>query len=60
MSRQSFKQFLSEEMTSGEIADVESKLEVSRMKHLDKGKKCKKHKRANCEICQDLEDSKYN
>lgn len=60
----SFKKFLKnmqEETTTGDIAGVETKLGMTkRQKHLDKGKKCKKHKVLNCESCEIEEDSKYN
>ena len=52
-----FKKFLkglSEETTSGDIATVDTKLDMTRrQKHLEKGKKCKKHKQLNCEICEE-------
>jgi hypothetical protein len=53
-----FKNYLDdmrEETTSGDIATVDIKLDlVRRQKHLDKGKKCKEHRIANCEDCEDL------
>lgn len=47
--------------TSADIATVDTKLDmVKRPKHLDKGHKCKKHKRLNCQECEDsLEESKW-
>ena len=46
--------------TSGDIAQVTGKLDmVRRNKHLEKGKKCKKHNKLNCEICGEHED-KWN
>ena len=43
---------LHEETTSGDIATVDTKLDlVKRPKHLEKGKKCKEHKRINCTEC---------
>lgn len=47
---------LQEETTSADIATVTAKLDLTRrdashMKHLSKGKKCKIHKRLNCEEC---------
>lgn len=51
---------IKEETTSGDIATVDTKLDmVKRQKHLIKGKKCKKHKRVDCEECLN-EDSKWN
>ncbi len=45
--------------TSGDIAQVTGKLDMKRNKHLEKGKKCKKHNKLNCEICGEHED-KWN
>lgn len=45
--------------TSGDIAQVTVKLDMKRNKHLEKGKKCKKHNKLNCEICGEHED-KWN
>lgn len=45
-----FLKYLDEEMTSGDIASVESKL-GTRRKQGQKGKKCKTHKRLNCHEC---------
>ena len=45
--------------TSGDIAQVTSKLDMKRNKHLEKGKRCKKHNKLNCEICGEHED-KWN
>lgn len=57
----SFKQFLREETTSADIAGVETKLSMSRRSNKqEKGKRCKKHKRTNCEDCSKYEDNKYN
>lgn len=53
----SFKKILSEEITSSDIAPVETKLSMSRRSSKpQKGKRCKKHKQLNCEIC---EEQKY-
>ncbi len=51
-----FKKFLTalaEETTSGDIASVDTKLDLVKRqdKHLVKGKRCKKHKLLNCEEC---------
>lgn len=51
-----FKKFLTalaEETTSGDIASVDTKLDLVKRqdKHLAKGKRCKKHKLMNCEEC---------
>lgn len=51
-----FKKFLSalaEETTSGDIASVDTKLDLVKRpdKHLTKGKRCKEHKLLNCEEC---------
>lgn len=53
---------LKEETTSGDIATVDTKMDlVKRSKFLEKGKKCKKHGRRNCQECEMLEeDSKWN
>lgn len=61
----SFKKYLNdikEETTSGDIATVDTKLDmVKRPKHLEKGKKCKKHGRLNCVEClQDIKESKWS
>lgn len=51
---------LKEETVSGDIATVATKMDlVKRNKHLEKGKKCAKHKRLNCVECLD-KDSKWN
>lgn len=55
-----FKDFFNEETTSGDIATVDTKLDLRTPKHLSKGKKCKKHKKINCSICAAHEDNKYN
>lgn len=59
-----FKKYLkdlAEETTTADIATVDTKLDmVRRQKHLEKGKKCKKHKVLNCEQCEDLNESKYH
>lgn len=52
----SFREYLrtNEETTSGDIASVPSKLGTrTRHKHLEKGKKCKRHKQVNCEVCEE-------
>lgn len=51
-----FKKFLTalaEETTSGDIASVDTKLDLVKRqdKHLAKGKRCKEHKLLNCEEC---------
>lgn len=53
-----FKKYLrdlAEETTSAYIATVDNKLDMVRRyeKHSQKGKKCKKHKVVNCEICEE-------
>lgn len=50
---------LKEETSAGDIAGVDSKMDLRRHKHLEKGKKCAKHKRLNCVECLD-KDSKWN
>ena len=54
MKFKKFIQELAEETVAGDIATVDSKLDFTRrpMKHLQKGKKCKEHKRLNCQECQ--------
>lgn len=47
-----FKKYLKElgeETTSADIATVDNKLDLTRRA---KGKKCKKHKRLNCQECE--------
>jgi len=46
---------LKEETTSADIATVDTKLDLVKRheKHALKGKKCKRHKRLNCEECED-------
>lgn len=61
----SFKKYLkdmAEETTAGDIATVSTKLDLSKkhQKHQCKGKKCKTHKKINCIICEENEDSKWN
>jgi|FLOH01.1.fsa_nt_gi hypothetical protein len=51
-------QLVQEETTSGDIATVDTKLEMKPIKR-PKGKKCKIHKRMNCKECLE-EDSKWN
>ena len=51
MGKHGFRRFLDEEMTSGDIATVDNKLDTKPLRHLQKGKKCKKHKRLNCIEC---------
>lgn len=51
-----FKKYLkdlAEETTSADIATVDNKLDLVQRsdKRLNKGKRCKKHKRLNCEEC---------
>lgn len=60
-----FKKYLKqieEETTSADIATVSTKLDLSKrhQKHQQKGKKCKTHKKFNCELCDDLEETKWN
>lgn len=58
-----FKKYLkglAEETTTADIATVDTKLDMAKRyeKHAAKGKKCKKHKRVNCPICEaEMEDS---
>lgn len=60
MTKRGFKKFLEEETVSGDIATVDSKLDLTRRnKHLSKGKKCKKHKRVNCEACEQEKFDNY-
>lgn len=62
----SFKEYLkdlAEETTSADIATVDNKLDLTQryQKHkCEKGKKCKAHKKPNCIICENLEESKWN
>lgn len=59
--RKSFKRFFNEETTAGDIASVDTKLELKRKpKHLSKGKKCQKHGKVNCEICAAEKEHKYS
>lgn len=58
-----FKNFLKkiqEETVVGDIASVEKKLDLTRRheKHVNNGKKCKAHKRVNCEEC--VNEEHYN
>lgn len=60
-----FKKYLkslAEETTTADIATVDNKLDMVRRyeKHAHKGKKCKKHKQYNCEICQELHEEYWN
>lgn len=59
-----FKKFLKnleEEMQAADIAGVDTKLDfVRRDKKRTKGKKCKMHKRYDCQECKDRQDNKYN
>lgn len=61
MSFKDYLKELKEETTSADIATVDTKLDlVKRPKHLEKGKKCKLHKRLNCHECEDeLTESKW-
>lgn len=55
MTFKKYLQELGEEIVSSDIATVDSKLSKMHKrpdKHLVKGKKCKKHKRVNCEECE--------
>ena len=55
-----FSKFLDEETTSGDIATVDTKLDMTkRPKHLQKGKKCKKHHKLNCDVCESKLEEKY-
>jgi hypothetical protein len=51
-----FKKFIKEiqeDTSTADIATVPVKLDlVKRPKILEKGKKCKMHKKLNCEICE--------
>ena len=62
MSFKNYLKDLQEETTSGDIATVDTKLDmVRRPKNLQKGKKCKKHGRVNCLECDsELEESKWH
>lgn len=65
MSTKNFRKYLkdiAEETTSGDIATVDTKLDLTQRyeKHKCKGKKCKAHKKYNCIICEENEDSKWN
>lgn len=53
---------LAEETTTADIATVDNKLDMVRRyeKHAQKGKKCKKHKQLNCEICEELHEHHWN
>lgn len=55
----SFKDFFNEETTAGDIASVDTKLDMRTPKHLSKGKKCRKHKKINCSVCSAEKESKY-
>ena len=57
-----FRKYLDEETTAGDIASVDSRVGdvVRRPKHLEKGKKCIKHKRLNCKECDVNNESKWN
>lgn len=44
-----YKNYLQELVAAGDIAPVDSKINMVRRQ---KGKKCKKHKRLNCQECQ--------
>lgn len=61
MKYRKYLKTLGEETTSADIATVDTKLDmVKRQKHLEKGKRCKKHKRLNCEICeQEINESNW-
>jgi hypothetical protein len=63
MNKNSFKRYLkdiAEEVTSADIATVDNKLNlIKRPKRLQKGKKCKLHKRLNCKRCQDAIEDNY-
>jgi hypothetical protein len=51
---------LAEETTAADIATVDTKLDMTRrQKHLEKGKKCKKHKVLNCAECEDINENKF-
>lgn len=61
-----FKKYLkdlAEETTAADIASVDTKLDMvsrPRNKHLEKGKKCKKHKELDCAICEELRENYYH
>ena len=60
-----FKKYLKtlgEETTSADIATVDTKLDLVKRheKHAHKGKKCKKHKKYDCEICQEMMEESWN
>lgn len=61
LKRPKFSDFIKEETTSADIASVDTKLDLVKRepKHLSKGKRCKKHKELNCEICENEEDNLY-
>lgn len=50
-----FKKYLEEETTAGDIATVDVKLDMAQRyeRHKEKGKRCKKHKKYDCEICEE-------
>ncbi len=70
MSKGQFRKYLEQNglyeddagTSSGDIATFTSKLDmVGRTKHLEKGKKCNKHRVRNCQKCADAaEDGKWN
>lgn len=53
---------LAEETTAADIATVDTKLDLVKRheKHAHKGKKCKKHKKFNCEICEEMNENHWN
>lgn len=57
-----FREFLDEETTSSDIAAVTTKLDLStrHQKHIQKGKKCSKHKKLNCKKCESEMEDKWN
>jgi len=62
-NKMGFKKFLDnlrEETTSADIATVDTKLDMTRRKKGEKGKKCKVHKRPNCQECLDEQHDDFN
>ena len=53
-------QEIKEETTSADIASVDTKLGSGPFRRMKKGKKCKEHKRFNCDECQSDDDEKWS
>lgn len=55
MNFKKYLKSLAEETTAGDIASIDTKLDLVKRpeKHLMKGKKCKEHKRLNCMVCSE-------